>query len=600
MDAGYKRHAASSDELPFMLQKGPLLTLENGLFVYNGAGLNISTGNSFILNVRGESSLSTKILLPDGVYLFDLDNNPVHTELTDLTIHGGKGLVRYKSKNRAVGGLHLFDRLRVSRYTQCAISNNSIDMPYMRVRNSVFYGDISKPTIGVAISGLSAGGDISNCLFSDNQYGIKLAVGDNGTERNGPATPFNIVGNDFYRTGNRYTTDSGGNNVPAESYDVWLEPGATSNNAGRGIVFSSNKFGQERLRSPDSHILVADSLTNAGDNLNGDRLHSNEVSSGFLSGVTFTDNNVNSSNAGYIAPFIKTNTPNIGNIKINDLYDNDMPLYIIEFNSLITQTQVGNLSRTNVFNASQCMALQEGGRPQRLSNLNDIFKVVDPLYFYTGHPQNMDYVRTGTQMQNFVWDFSSPTYGIVVQGATKEAVPNSYGGISEASEITMADATGRLVLTQSGLLPSRNYWIDFELKMPDTQGVEFVEFSILSANGSIVYFRRNILLDTARRWQRVVFPFTPSESGNHIIRVLGKGYTTTTNKFIVGNMNIYQNSEPLNTGHNGGLRMSWDLQHEVKGGIHTWYDSSGNLRAKTSAPTSATDGVIISANPVIS
>ncbi|MEV9478836.1 hypothetical protein AB0222_26675, partial [Klebsiella quasipneumoniae] len=62
---------------------------------------------------------------------------------------------------------------------------------------------------------------------------------------------------------------------------------------------------------------------------------------------------------------------------------------------------------------------------------------------------------------------------------------------------------------------------------------------------------------------------------------------------------VYRNETPVNTGHNSGLRMQWDLQHAVKGARHEWYDNTGNLRAKNGAPTSVTDGVIISANPVV-
>ncbi|WP_242629647.1 phage tail fiber domain-containing protein, partial [Klebsiella variicola] len=119
MDIAYKRRAYEGDEaaIKFMLQKGPLLTIENGAFIYDGPGLNIGNSDVFVFNVKGESALSTKILLPnDGVYLFDFDNNPVHSLLTDMTIHGGLGAVRFKSKSRNASSTHDFERLRLSRY----------------------------------------------------------------------------------------------------------------------------------------------------------------------------------------------------------------------------------------------------------------------------------------------------------------------------------------------------------------------------------------------------------------------------------------------------------------------------------------------------
>ncbi|HHL2018870.1 TPA: hypothetical protein ACQ29N_004011, partial [Klebsiella pneumoniae] len=249
MEIAYKRRAYEGDEaaIKFMLQKGPLLTIENGVFIYDGPGLNIGNSDVFVFNVKGESALSTKILLPnDGVYLFDFDNNPVHSRLSDMTIHGGLGAVRYKSKARNASSTHDFERLRLSRYNECGISNNSVDMPYFRVNKCVFYGATDKQTIGVCVSGYSAGGSITESIFSDNRYGIKLAVGDNGAERNGPATPYLIDNNDFYRTGNRGAVDEDtGEFVRFASYDIWAEPGATAQNSGKGIKFTRNKFGQE-------------------------------------------------------------------------------------------------------------------------------------------------------------------------------------------------------------------------------------------------------------------------------------------------------------------------------------------------------------------
>ncbi|WP_261532604.1 hypothetical protein [Burkholderia multivorans] len=44
---------------------------------------------------------------------------------------------------------------------------------------------------------------------------------------------------------------------------------------------------------------------------------------------------------------------------------------------------------------------------------------------------------------------------------------------------------------------------------------------------------------------------------------------------------------------NGGYSSSWDANHLKLGGFHLWVDTSGNLRIKSSAPTSSTDGVVV-------
>ncbi|WP_205714895.1 hypothetical protein [Klebsiella pneumoniae] len=599
-DVLYRRRGAETDEstISFMLQKGPGILYENGVYKYNGTGLNITTGDTFIFNVRGESALGTKVLLPDGVYLFDFDSNPVYSHLSNMTIHGGLGAVRYKAKGRTTADFHVFSNLRLSRFTECGISNNSIDMPYFRVERSRFYGATASQPIGVCVSGLSAGGYIRDCLFSDFRYAIKLAVGDNGTERNGPATPFNIEDNDFYRTGARGAiNEDTGEFERFASYDIWIEPGATTNNAGRAIRFAGNKFGQENLITPDAHVLIADSTTGSGLNLNGDRAHVEAQSTGFISGLRFEGNNVNSSNAGYIAPFLISYTPNLGNCYFSDIYDNDMPSRIIEFAGGIAQSQVTNLTRSNVFNAGQCLALQEGGEPKLLSNLDGIFGIEDPLHYYSGHPQST-YYPVGTAKIDFVSLFSAQTSTITASDGTKTAVPCSYGALTEAVELAMTASTGRLLQTVSGLITGRKTWLDVEIKRGSSNSVQSVKVEILDSTGMVIWLRRIILLDSLSRWQKVTLPFVPSTAGNCIVRFSAAAtYSAgSSTNFIVGNLNVYHNDTPISTGLNSGLSSNWSRQHNVMGTKHEWYDASGNKRAKSSQPLSDTDGVIISAN----
>ncbi|EFF3010919.1 TPA: hypothetical protein ACGR1M_004582 [Escherichia coli] len=126
-----------------MLQKGPVLEIENGVFVYSGIGLDFVNDSSLILNVTGQSSLSSKILIDNDSYLFDLSRNPVYTHLSNLTVHDGKRVIRLQSNERTTG-IHHFSSLRVSRYSEYSISNNSIDMPYFRVESCIFMGMILK------------------------------------------------------------------------------------------------------------------------------------------------------------------------------------------------------------------------------------------------------------------------------------------------------------------------------------------------------------------------------------------------------------------------------------------------------------------------
>ncbi|EMO9023958.1 hypothetical protein ACX86X_004330 [Raoultella ornithinolytica] len=603
-DSSYDRNTVQPGEPGFMLQKGPLLTLESGLYVYSGTGLSIGGLDSYVLNIRGESALSTKIMIVDSNGFFiDSENNPVHSHLSDITFHGGRGAVRYRNTASNPTSTHNFERLRLSRYTECGISANSVDMPYFRLNGCQFYGDPEFDTIGACVSGLSAGGYALGCVFTDNKYGLKLSTATR-TETTpatttGPATPFNVLMCDFYRTGNRVNSDD---LTPKESHDVWIVPSPGTNNAGRGIVFSGNKFGSENLGANDSHVLIADqeaASTETGYGLNGDRLHSSDVSSGYVSGLTFRDNNVNSVHATNQVPFVLCNTPNFGNNRFDNLYDNGMPKYLIQFHSGIDQAAVNNLTRSNVFDASAAMALQEGVEPHLLSNLSDVFRLVDPLNYFSGHPQS-GYYPVGSQKIDFVSLFSGPTSGITAADATKFSVNNSYGGVFEATEITMGNADGRAFVTIANAVAGRKTWLDVELKRGGSNSVQSVKVEILNIDGSVIWVRRIVLLDSVARWQKVTLPFIPSVSGTFIVKFSSKSYVdASATKFIVGNLNVYMNDEPISTGHNSGLDMNWSRQHIVNGSYHEWYDASGNKRAKNGAPTSVNDGVIISSNPVV-
>ncbi|KDV93393.1 hypothetical protein, partial [Raoultella ornithinolytica] len=290
---------------------------------------------------------------------------------------------------------------------------------------------------------------------------------------------------------------------------------------------------------------------------------------------------------------------NFGNNRFDNLYDNGMPKYLIQFHPGIDQSAVNNLTRSNVFDASAAMALQEGVEPHLLSNLSDVFRLVDPLNYFSGHPQS-GYYPVGSQKIDFVSLFSGPTSGITAADATKYSVNNSYGGVFEATEITMENADGRAFVTIANAVAGRKTWLDVELKRGSSNSVQSVKVEILNIDGLVIWVRRIVLLDSVARWQKVTLPFIPSVSGTFIVRFTSKSYVdASATKFIVGNLNVYMNDEPIGTGHNSGLGMNWSTQHIVNGSYHEWYDASGNKRGKNGAPTSVNDGVIISSNPVV-
>lgn len=594
MDVNYKRKSIVSGEKAYMVQKGPQLLIPEGNYRYDGDGLNIATGDAFVFAARGVSSLATKIYLPDNGYLWDLDNNPISTTLSDLKTVGGRGLVRFKSTARNVANMHVFERMIFSQYTKCPIEFNSIDFPNIKVRNNIFDGNPSSPTVGLAMAGLSANSEVSGNAFHCNRYHLKLGVGSNGTESNS-VVPLNIFNNDFIRINTRV----------GACFDVWIVPNpSSSRNSGRGVNFHTNKFGQENIQSGDYHILVANENTLSGENYNADRTHTASKSTGFVSGLTFTDNNVNSENNGVRTSFILSYTANIGNLSIDNIWDNGVPTRILEFSPVVPQSEIVNLSRSNVFKLNQYIPGQEGIVPQLiLSNREDIFTVIDPLGYLRGGSSSKPKFE-GNDLIGYrkAWSGNKTSEATVAGGATKTSIDNRLDMPDEAATITMTNADSRCGFTVSSASTTRYSVVSLELRRPATLSVPSVTVEIIDNNTGSILYRRQYGIDFYwKRYPDIIFK--SNATTGYTVRLSSDEYVAGTNtSFDVGMVHIYEADQTVNSGHNFILDMKWDGRHNVilrSDGtqIHEWIDSTYNYRWKIGQPTSDTDGVVKSTNP---
>lgn len=90
---------------------------------------------------------------------------------------------------------------------------------------------------------------------------------------------------------------------------------------------------------------------------------------------------------------------------------------------------------------------------------------------------------------------------------------------------------------------------------------------ILDSEGKILHVRRLILLNSQSVWQRVIIPYVPNNSGTFNIKIKGVIYAVGNDRFQIGNMNVYMNDAPVNTGHNSGLSMSGPCSMLLKAGV---------------------------------
>lgn len=577
------RYPAAVGDPAYLATKGPVLEFPAGVYNYNGSGLNLTTNQSFILQWIGHGSQNTRINIKSGSYLFDMDYNPVGFDIQGIHFQGGKGAVRFKSISSNNVRFLRFENNVISNYTECGFQHNSQDFPYLKIKSNLFIAAKDEQTIGVAISGYSAGSTISDNAFQNNRYQLKLStkeIAGSGNDR-GPAVPINIHTNDFFRNYARVD----------DSYAIWLVPNTeTSNNAGRGIVFAFNKMGNENLGINDAHVLVA--REDVG-NYVGDKHHSTTLLSGYINGVCFIKNNINSSNK---IPFIKTFTGLLSNWSVNDIYDNGNPSIFCSYDSQVTSFDLHSTS--NIVTLEQDIA-GEKLTEFVLTNVPGTWVCHDPLGYAFGNEGITPYYTGGDGQAGFVDLLGAiDTSTMAKLGSappTSSALNNAIGEVNEAMQVTFNAPTvdgSRLAatLSASSLIAGQPVWIDFDLKKGSINPADNIMIQVVS--GQTVLYRR--LLTTPSNWSKCRFRWTPITTQTDLaFHVYCPSQDSTHSTVALGRMRIYHSQEPTASGYLQARNSAWNRSHLILGNYHLWVDATGALRIKNGAPTSATDGATV-------
>lgn len=576
------RFPANTGEESYFVIKGPVGIIESGKYIYSGSGLTLDNTQSWMFKIKGDGSESTQIRIESDSFFIDAENNPTGMHIEGVHFSGGKGA--YISRDISVSTTRLIKFIDnvVSDYSVCGFASECQDEPYTKILRNQFDGKDNTETMCIALQGLRAGSEIIGNSFITYRYGIKLGTAVIGGNDKGPTVPMVVANNDWFRSGR----------TPTNSWCVWIVPNQdTFQNAGRALWFNNNKFGNENLQPGDSQVLIA--LEAAGSSV-ASRFHNQAVAGGYVSGVVFHKNSVGSEWDGYTAPFIYSYTGKLFNTDINDVYDNNMPSNIVEYDPLVSLASLEQGSRTNIINLSQALAAQEG-ETVKISNLYEgNFVVVDPLGYYQG--------QVGSNINNQIGEYvnyldilnETVTSGWSVGDATKSAIDNSAGKINEAVEVTMSNSSGRLVgdVDCSSAQIGARTWIDLDIKQGASSPVEQVTVSVASSGGRVDVSRTFKL---SSEWRRVRIPWSVRDNGAYFVRVTsplsGAGDT-----FSVGNAKVYQNINPIN---GGDLRcesltgQEWNSGHIVIGDYHIFPDPSGVLRIKNGAPANSLDGTVI-------
>ncbi|WP_281982525.1 hypothetical protein [Azonexus hydrophilus] len=364
-----QRKNAQHNEPSWLATNGPNLYLPPGTYRYSGSGLTYKNGQSSIFKIRGAGSESTKIILGDNSW-FVKQKHTAGFSISDIHFYGGFGAVFIYGNGTNVGRFSYVERCVFSEYSISAISQLTKDFPYLKIRDCLFRGDQHKKTKGVVLTGLIAGSEITDCDFQSNTYHVVLRPSKFGGSEHGPS-PINIRNNGFFRWPDHRKN----------TWDIWVVPNNnTSKNSGRGILFESNKFGNESLRTGDSRVLIANEMI---DEKNPQEIweHETTTSTGHCRGLRFKNNNI-SSKEPFKTPFIYSFTTRLTDITLDDQYDSiTAPLVefdkkIVNGNRLVNNnenTRDNHINLTNYIKHNPNQTIKP-------ANITAYFKLTDPHF----------------------------------------------------------------------------------------------------------------------------------------------------------------------------------------------------------------------------
>ena len=545
-----------------------------GEYVYSGTGIAQASNN--IIWVAKPNTVNIRMTTSN--YLMTLSGSARNTHVKGINFSGGKGYFKYTNTGNNVAGMYVYEDVKFDGYTEAAVGNLSDDMPYWKFHRCTFYGDSGGTSIGAAIGGLANRSCFRSCEFLRNKYDLKIGDRIGG----------DILIDDcsFFKFGS-FTKEA----------DIWFVPNTTSaTSAGRGTVIQNSKFGNENIAASQPRLLIA---TEGSGTDRLDKHHSTTwAGSGeFIDGIRIVNNAIYCI-SGMTSPFIRS--------YINEVYDityesnhlfGGAHTYLVEYmgtptddNGYLTNTIYAEMGNNS---AQRAFSVDITNYHRGLSR--------DELGYMQGSAQTLLPGHSVGDDADFVLLAAWPDYAdIAVFGGASKVTANDVYGTARGAEVTVSSNLSGGVgktLTNSvtdGLMA----WVELDLKQGSTQSLDAVQVEIFNFTTNKTALRRKVQLPTSWRTVRIPFvaPVSTSDSSWQL-RIEGDGYSAgTKTKFQIGRQYVYHARQPCNINHlrtldNGG----WDAAHIVLGAYHLWVDSTGDLRIKSSAPTSDTDGTVVGA-----
>jgi hypothetical protein len=242
------------------------------------------------------------------------------------------------------------------------------------------------------------------------------------------------------------------------------------------------------------------------------------------------------------------------------------------------------------------------------SNVPSQFYVVGETQSQAGQRGNINNPASANDL-SFAEIGSVGAATLSLTNATGAAVTSPYGDAT-AREITFTTSsgaanTGNLVTAMgvSGQYVGRTAWLEVDVKSGATNSMTRVNIWV-KRNDSTSRREVSRCVQLQDYWQTVRVPFRFGQDGvaaaeaiRVIIDCVSCGFSAgVTEKVQVNNPRLYIASGAVNYGHlqaRGQNSGAWNGPRLILGAYHLWVDSTGDLRIKSSAPTSDTDGAVV-------
>lgn len=535
-DPGVHRYAAEAGESGYFLVKGPRLLIPEGVYYYDGPGIDWPAGASTMLAISGIHEQISKINVQSDAWLLDMTKNATAFDLRKLTISGGKGAVRFSNIGVNTVRPSRIERCVFVDYDTCAIGHNSQDWPGFKVNDCTFRG--TDTSIGIVLSGLAAEGGVRDCVFQRNKYHIKLCTTQIDGDDKGPAVPINLIGNSFFR----YVLSAG--NV----HDIWITPNAdTWKNAGRAIYLGQNKFGNEQLQAGDSRILIANQDMESGVDA-CTRSHSTIVG-GHINGLCTAKNNINNATEGSPnIPYVLTYAE-MSNCEIDDIMESSQAGPLVQYAAGLSNSDFRSESSQNRLSLRQMIGYDVVAVARPISR--PAGWIVDDPHGYCLDPSVPVHFTGGGAGGNVVHILdSAKTSTFTVAGATGVAISNSCGEAGEALELTCSASDGRAYSTMnfSRGRDSEILWIEGELKQSASSSITRIKIDLLDSTPNVI-LRRYFAIGSDWRFFRIPIVHSEASRGLLTLRIVAGDYAAgSKTKFQLGRVRAYHAPEPVNTG----------------------------------------------------